>query len=192
MEDAVAQDAGVVHHAVDATKVVDSGLDDALGAVRIGDAVAVGNGNAAGLPDLAHHLIGDLDVRTLALGGAAEIVHHHLASLGGGEQSDLTPDTPPGAGDDDDFSINALGHVVASHSLWVKPSAHPTPSRHRTRWAIAEARPNRKFSSSSAPDTLQPRPTPRRVWWCGKSERIDPRPFALARGSGSLPARGLT
>src|SRR5262249_488391 len=104
------------------------------GALRIGDAVAVGNSDAANLPDLAHHLIGDLDVRPLALGGAAEIVHHHLASLVGGEQSDLTSATPPGAGADNDFSLTALGHVVP-HTLGVKGSAHQHRLRHRTRWA---------------------------------------------------------
>ena len=49
MEDAVAQDAGVVDDAVDAAEVVDRRLDDAFGAGRIGDAVAVGDGLAAGL-----------------------------------------------------------------------------------------------------------------------------------------------
>jgi hypothetical protein len=66
---------------VDAAEVVDGCLDDALGALRVGDAVAVGHGDAAGLLDLGHHLIGDLDVGALALGRAAEIVDHHLGAL---------------------------------------------------------------------------------------------------------------
>ena len=111
VEDAVAQDAGVVDHAVDAAEVVDRRLDDALGALRVGDAVAVGHRRAAGLLDLADHLIRDRDVGALALGRAAEIVDHHLGALGGGQHGDLPPDAPPRAGDDDDLTVYALvGH----------------------------------------------------------------------------------
>src|SRR5262245_625884 len=189
MKDAVAQDAGVVHHAVDATEVVDSGLDDALGALRIGDAVAVGNGDAAGLSDLAHHLIGDLDVRALALGGAAEIVHHHLASLGGGEQSDLTPDTSPGAGDDDDFSINALGHVVASHSLWVKPAPTQHPCDIAPVGPSLRLDPTANFPPASRPTPFNPA-LPHAE--CGGAARVSGLTLVLSpwpRGSGSLPGR---
>src|SRR5688572_7869833 len=110
VEDAVAQNAGVVHDAVDAAEVVDGRLDDALRALRVGNAVAVGNGRAAGLADLVDHLVGDRLVRALALGGAAEIVDHHLAALGGGEHGDLPSDAAPCPGDDDDFAFNALCH----------------------------------------------------------------------------------
>ena len=113
VEDAVAQDAGVVDHAVDAAEVVDRRLDDALGALRVGDAVAVRHGDAAGLVDLGDDLIGDRDVGALALGRAAEIVDHHLGALGGRQQRDLAADAPPRAGDDDHLPINALvGHDI--------------------------------------------------------------------------------
>ena len=107
VEDAVAQDAGVVDHAVDAAEVVDRRLDDALGALRIGDAVAVGDRRAAGLADLGDHLVGDLGVGALALGRAAQIVDHDLAAFAGGQQRDLLADAAPRAGHDNDLAREA-------------------------------------------------------------------------------------
>ena len=56
---AVAQDARVVHHDVDAAEVIERGLDDALPALHGGDRIVVGDGRAPaeGL-DLADDLIG--------------------------------------------------------------------------------------------------------------------------------------
>src|SRR6478672_5121858 len=106
MEDAVAQDAGVVHHAVDAAKIVDGGLDDALCALWVGDTVAVGDGYAAGLLDLGYHLVGDLDVGPLAFGGAAEVIHHHLGAFGRREQGNLAADAASGPRHNDHLAIN--------------------------------------------------------------------------------------
>ena len=67
MKDAVAQDAGVVYHAIDAPELVDRRFDDALGTLRIGDAVAVGYGSAPGLGDLGDDPIGNAKVGALAI-----------------------------------------------------------------------------------------------------------------------------
>src|SRR5262245_7062766 len=115
MEDTIAKDTGVVDHAIDATKVVDRRLDDAFGALRLGNAVPVRNRHAAGLADLADDLLRHAEVAAVALGGAAEIIDHHLAALRRRQQGDLAADAAAGAGHDDDFTFNALaGHLDVS------------------------------------------------------------------------------
>ena len=52
MEEAVAQDAGVVDHAVDAAEGVERAFDDARAAARFRHAVVVGDRLAAGRDDL--------------------------------------------------------------------------------------------------------------------------------------------
>src|SRR5262249_22017932 len=113
MEDAVAQDAGIVDHAVDAAEGVDRRLDDALGPLRIGDAVAVGDGVAPGAAHLARPLIGNAAIGPFSVGGAAEIIDDDARTLGGGQQGDLPAYAAARSGDDDYFSGNRrIGHAI--------------------------------------------------------------------------------
>ena len=65
---AVAEDAGVVDQHVEVAERVDRGVDHALGAVPVGDVVAVGDGLAAGGGDLVDHLRGRRRVGAAAVG----------------------------------------------------------------------------------------------------------------------------
>ena len=69
--------------------------------------------------ELAHSVVAERKgipvhrITLFLLGGAAQIVDHHLGAFGSGEQRDLATDPPPRARDDDDFAFNALvGHVT--------------------------------------------------------------------------------
>src|SRR5262249_56218540 len=77
VENAVAQDAGVVDDAVDAAEVLERGPDHALGAGRIRHAVGIRGGAAAGAADLADDRFGRTGLRALAFGLAAATVYHH-------------------------------------------------------------------------------------------------------------------
>jgi len=80
VEEAVAQDAGIVDHAVDAAEVVQRALHDAAGGRGLGHAVHVGHGLAAGGLDLFDHLLRGAGVRALARGRGADVVDHHLGA----------------------------------------------------------------------------------------------------------------
>src|SRR5262249_27856864 len=75
MEDAVAQNAGIVDDGVDAAESVERGANDALRAGGLGDAVGIGGGSAARRADLLDDALRRTDVAAaLAIGGAAQIV----------------------------------------------------------------------------------------------------------------------
>src|SRR5450759_1449694 len=88
VEDRIAQDAGVVDHAIELAKTVDRGLDDLAGRNGFRDGLEIRNR------------------------GAAAIVDHDLGALGGAQQRDFATDAAPGAGDDDDFILQrfCIGH----------------------------------------------------------------------------------
>ena len=105
MEDRVAQDAGIVDHAVELAEAVDRGLDDLAGRDCLGDGFEIRYRRAAALLDLIDHLFGGRRARSRTVGGTAGIVDHHLGALGRAEQRDFLADAAPGAGDDDDFVL---------------------------------------------------------------------------------------
>ncbi len=105
MEDRVAQDAGIVDHAVELAKAVDRGLDDLAGRDGFGDGFEIRNRRAAALLDFIDHFFRRRGARSRTVGGAAGIVDHDLGALGRAEQRDFTADAAPGAGDDDDFVL---------------------------------------------------------------------------------------
>ena len=113
MEDAVAQDAGIVDDAVDPAEVLDRGLDHALGAGRIGDAVAVGHGLAAGRLDLVADLLGRRRAAAaFAVDRAAEVVDHDAGAFPGGQQRHLAADAAARAGDQHDLVLQHVGHLL--------------------------------------------------------------------------------
>ena len=73
-------------------KVGDRLVDHALGAVPVGDVVAVGHRLAAHRLDLVDDLLGGADIVALAGAVAAEIVHHDLGAVLGQHQAMLAAD----------------------------------------------------------------------------------------------------
>ena len=111
MEDAVAQDARIIDHAVDLAEVLDRGLDHALRARRIGDAVAVGHGLAAESRDLLANLLRrSRAAAALAVHCAAEIVDDHVGAFPGRQQRHLAADAAARAGDQDGFALQHVRH----------------------------------------------------------------------------------
>ncbi|MPM42227.1 hypothetical protein SDC9_88890 [bioreactor metagenome] len=108
VKEAIAQNARVVDHAVDAAKAVERALHDAPGARSIGHAVGVGHGLAACGLDLFDHLVGGAGIGALAVGGGADVVDHHLGAFGGHRQCHVAPDAAAGARDHDHFSVHHL------------------------------------------------------------------------------------
>jgi hypothetical protein len=81
VKEPVAQDAGVVHHRVDAAEFLDPGFDHRARGVGIGDVAAIGDRVAACGLDFLYDLLG----RGLGLAGAlqrrAQIVHYHRGAF---------------------------------------------------------------------------------------------------------------
>ena len=115
VEEAVAQDAGIVDDAVDAPEALDGLAHDAFGGGGIGDAGAIGDGLAPGGADGVHHLVGraaDPGPTPSAL--PPRSLTTTLAALGGGQQRDLAPDAAARPGDDDDLALQrTVGHRVS-------------------------------------------------------------------------------
>jgi len=88
-QDAVAQDAGVVHHHVNAAEGLERRSHNGLAPLPAGHRIVVGRGLAARLLYLVHHLVRHLYVAPLARLGNARVVHHHLGALLGHKERDL-------------------------------------------------------------------------------------------------------
>src|SRR5438552_3643188 len=102
----VAQDAGVVDHDVELAEGVERALDDALGGLEVGHAVAVRDRLAAPLLDLGDHLLGGRGRRRPgAVEVRAEIVHDDLCAVPGEEQRLLAADASARARDDRDLAV---------------------------------------------------------------------------------------
>jgi hypothetical protein len=105
MEDRVAQDAGIVDHAVEPAVGVDRHLDDPAGGDRLRDGFEIRHRHPAALLDLLDHFLGRGGARPRTVSGAAGIVDHHLGAFGRAQQRDLAPNAATGAGDDDDVVL---------------------------------------------------------------------------------------
>jgi hypothetical protein len=90
-EEAVAQDARVVHEDVQLAEGVQRRLHQPLGARPFGHVVGVGHGLAAEADDLVHHLLG---------GDGVGVVDHDPGAFTGEEQRVLPAQAPACAGDD--------------------------------------------------------------------------------------------
>ena len=123
VEEAVAQDAGIVDDAVDAPEALDRLAHDAFGGGGIGDAGAIGDGLAPGGADGVHHLMSGLLILARAIGAAAQIVDHDPGALGGGQQRDLAPDAAARPGDDDDLALQRTVSHRAPHQTVIPAKA---------------------------------------------------------------------
>ena len=117
VEHAVAQDAGVVHHHVDAAEIVDRGLHDLLRVLPLGDAVGVRHRAALAvrLGDLGHHLLRRADIVALAGHRGADVVHHDLGAVRRQADRGRAADAAPRAGHDGDLAVQHSSHSLLSH-----------------------------------------------------------------------------
>ena len=116
VEHAVAQDAGVVHHHVDAAEIVDRVLHHLLGVFPACHAAGVGD-RAAGavrLGDLGNDALRRAGIAALTGHRAADVVDHDLGAVGGQFQRRGAPDPAAGPRDDRDFPIKHT-HCVSSY-----------------------------------------------------------------------------
>ena len=108
--DVLVNNAGVLHdHVVDehieAPERVDRGLDDAPGALVVGDAVVAGDRLAAPALDDLDDLVGDLGVGSLAGHGSTEVVHDDLGAVVGQEDGFAASYAVAGTGDDRHLAV---------------------------------------------------------------------------------------
>ncbi|MNO80364.1 hypothetical protein D3C76_715710 [compost metagenome] len=106
VEGLVAQDAGVVHHHVDAAEGFDRAAHDVF---PVGHRIVVGHRGAAGGADFRHHAVGGGGAGALAMGAAAEIVDHHLRAVAGEQQRMGASEAAAGAGDDHHLVVETQG-----------------------------------------------------------------------------------
>ena len=120
VENAVAQDARIVDHAIDALEVVERALDDLFRALRLGDALEVRDGLAAGLADFLDDLFGGLLARgALAVHRGAEVIDDDLRALMGGQDGHAPADAAACAGHYYDFAFQAASHRRCLSSWYV-------------------------------------------------------------------------
>ncbi len=99
-EEAVAQDAGVVHHRVDTPEIVERRLHDAIGRGPVGHTVAAGGRGAAGGANFLDHSLGRPGVRAFALDRGAEVVDQYFGAGRGHGEREVASDAATGAGDE--------------------------------------------------------------------------------------------
>ena len=110
-EHAVAHDAGVVHDHVEPAEGVDGRADEALGALPVGDVVAVDDGLAAGGHDLVDDLPAGAVEPPVPSSSAPMSLTTTLAPCRANSSGVAAADAPPGAGDDDDPPLADAGHA---------------------------------------------------------------------------------
>ena len=116
VEHGIAQDARGIDDRVQAFERVQRLFDHARDAGPAGYTVGVGNGLAAGLFDLLHHLFGGAGRTFVAAGNAAaQIVHHHLGAFLGRQEGAFLADTVRRPGNENDLAFQH-SHEITSVS----------------------------------------------------------------------------
>ena len=109
VEEAVAQNARVVDHHVDAAKAVDGRLNDAGCACGIRHAVGIGRGLTTQGFDFVHHFLRGACILAFARDGRTDVIDHHLGALTRHGQRDVAANAATCAGDHDDFVFYQSG-----------------------------------------------------------------------------------
>src|SRR6202012_4739993 len=91
VEDRVAQDTGVVDHAVELAKTVDGHLDDPARRDRLGNRLEIRPRRAPALTDFLDDFFGRRGAVARTVGRTAGIVDNDLGAFGRAEQGDFTP-----------------------------------------------------------------------------------------------------
>ena len=115
VKEAVAQNARVVHHHVDAAKVVHRGLHNARGALRVRHAVGVGHRLTAQGLDLVHHFLRRARVMAFARHRRTDVVDHQLGPFARHGQGNIAPNAAAGPGDHHHFAVDqtCCTHVLS-------------------------------------------------------------------------------
>ena len=106
LERLVAQDAGVVDQYVDRAVGIDRSVDDAFGALGIGDRIFVCNRHTARSRDFLDHRVGHI-AGTRAIHGSAQIVHHDFRPAFGELECMAATQSATGPSHDCDFVFKA-------------------------------------------------------------------------------------
>src|SRR5215212_7845481 len=117
MEDAVAQDAGIVNQDVDAAERIDRRLHSRLGVLRLGDREGRGDGLAAGLLDFAHDLLRRPLIAARAVERRADVDHDDACTFLRHQHRDGAPDAAARTSDDRDLARNETSHCLPHTSF---------------------------------------------------------------------------
>ena len=117
VEDHVAQDAGVVHHAVDPAIGVQRALHDALGGIPGGHALGVDHRLPAALLDDRLGLFRRGGGTAIARDGHTDIVDDHLGAFAGHHERDLAPDAATRTRDHHNLAFDDPGHCFLRMTL---------------------------------------------------------------------------
>jgi hypothetical protein len=113
VENAVAQDAGIVDENVDAPECFQRRADDLVGILWLDDRERGGDGLSACGFDLGHDFVRRAVVRSHAVERRADIGDDHACALRRHQHRDGAADAAPAAGDDRHFAGHyALGHFL--------------------------------------------------------------------------------
>ncbi len=118
VEDAVAQNPGIVHHRIDPAKMIQRGLDDFPGRAPGSDGFSADFRLAATLLDQRLGLLRRGCRSTLAVQRCTDIRDDDLGAGAGHHDRDLAADAAAGAGYDSDFAFHQSRHVAKL--LWVR------------------------------------------------------------------------
>ena len=149
----VAQDAGVVHHDVEAPELTDGGVDDRRATVGVGDRLVRGDRPSSRGRDLVDHRVGGAGGSAGAVDRAAQVVHDDRRAAPP-ELERVRPAQPvPGAGHDDHPAVerDVAGPCRVGHRRNVPPALAaggvPTRPAHRHFTRHKESFYNEQFGS---------------------------------------------
>src|SRR5919198_3210653 len=128
MEDAVAQNAGIVDQNVDAPECGERGVHDLLGILRLGDRERGGDRLASTALDLVHHLVRGRGIATGTFEARADVADDDAGALAGQQHGDGPPDAAPSAGDDRDLAGDNHPHTSSATSTMRRSFAHCSSS----------------------------------------------------------------
>ena len=131
-EHPVAQNAGVVHHHVEAAKGRDGCLDEPGGCLPVGHVRPVCDGLAALRADLFHDLLGCAGIAATAIRATAEVVHDDLRPLARKSQRVFVADAAGTARHDHDASITKFPSRSSCRAAGSRPALCATI--HRVHW----------------------------------------------------------
>src|SRR5262245_4863389 len=109
------EDARVAHDRVEPTKGVDRGTNDRLAALWARHGLVRCHRHTARALDLFDDLVGDREVRALAVHRASEVVHHHRPAAPRDLQGIETAETSASASDDYDLVLE-VDHATRAAS----------------------------------------------------------------------------
>ena len=112
VEDAVAQNAGIVDEDIDAAEGIERRLDDLVGIAGLADRQRRGDRFAAGFLDLVDDGLRRAGIGAGAVEARADIADDDAGAFLRHQERDAAPDAAPRAGDDGDFAGDDIRHTA--------------------------------------------------------------------------------